>query len=904
MASLWKPYVLWPLWILQTIILVPPLYYQAKLIWLSLVDPALLSGWTVFWLLDFVAMLACLLLVGTEFARYRAKRLDTGFYLKWNAYKILYWVWNLVYIVVFRRDVYGNANVRVALVQLAVFALGITHAVYVWYRGRRLGRSRDDMLPEDGHNLDALSAPKKLNCATSINKTAPLAVRMAMWAKRDPAWMATMPPSVKIVLSTPLWLVRYMVCYSAIIILLPFTGRIPGETRNHWNENTSEDLSQWDYPKPQVTAQEAYSDANSRSRLPSPFPHGDEEAAVDTLSLRTIHEDAALRPSARPAHKRTLQPSPNRLLGPRYLCFIVDDEARSYMTKKVEDWMAQNETRNEPDYVFISYTRQQFYSQIYNDPTVTQQDLFQRRAAAERDKAILTEFGTQAAREANVPAFWIDFECVQPEDDDVEDLDMEDVYRICDIVRGSHSLTIICGPTLDKNMHRISESTSTAADWLLDWGKRLWTLPEALLCPSEHRISIYAVGNEEPERIAKRNLPGRLWDDAATIRQLIDHYEASLQLTKLELISIALECLQRRQTEKRNAGDVAYALMGLLRLRPKVNKADTDFQAFARLSLANDSDMILERLICLRSPSSTSSWHDMQDLWDAKLWHIDPMFQVAEVGHSNTIIIGDAAGTSIDWTSLKMIDFTGTATSYTLRWRYIRTVSAYVLAYAVAWWIILFTLCIPAPRGGGRMDDRDRVNTLKRWTYPWIVWTLVALPVPYMLSNFFQGTINSTQARVFGFVGVPDIDEVERALLGDACGRLKWNLDGSVGGLEGEEQDQRPIFTLVDTLSLTLTTFRANRPPTMMFVGGRERGLLRILLCSYDSARRSFVKETVTRLESVVSTGLPRLDRFHFSVQPELELIDHSGQDLGEQHLYDEDLMELPDVPEFISLDD
>lgn len=71
-----------------------------------------------FWLLDFFAMLACLLLVGVEFARHRTRRLDTTFFLKANAYKFAYWVWNLVYVAVYRRDVYGNANALLAVEHL------------------------------------------------------------------------------------------------------------------------------------------------------------------------------------------------------------------------------------------------------------------------------------------------------------------------------------------------------------------------------------------------------------------------------------------------------------------------------------------------------------------------------------------------------------------------------------------------------------------------------------------------------------------------------------------------------------------------------------------------------------------------------------------------------------------
>ena len=53
--------------------------------------------------------------------------------------------------------------------------------------------------------------------------------------------------------------------------------------------------------------------------------------------------------------------------------------------------------------------------------------------------------------------------------------------------------------------------------------------------------------------------------------------------------------------------------MGLLRLRPKVDSTDSAFQAFARLSLANDSDLLLERLICTLPKSPEQHWSIMDD---------------------------------------------------------------------------------------------------------------------------------------------------------------------------------------------------------------------------------------------------------------------------------------------------
>jgi hypothetical protein len=63
---------------------------------------------------------------------------------------------------------------------------------------------------------------------------------------------------------------------------------------------------------------------------------------------------------------------------------------------------------------------------------------------------------------------------------------------------------------------------------------------------------------------------------------LIDHYENTLQLNHLELASIALECIYQRDFERYLEGDHSYVLMGLLRIRPEIDRTDSAFQAFAR----------------------------------------------------------------------------------------------------------------------------------------------------------------------------------------------------------------------------------------------------------------------------------------------------------------------------------
>jgi hypothetical protein len=104
-------------------------------------------------------------------------------------------------------------------------------------------------------------------------------------------------------------------------------------------------------------------------------------------------------------------------------------------------------------------------------------------------------------------------------------------------------------------------------------------------------------------------------------------------------------------------GDMSYALMGLLRSRPKVNQWDTDFEAFARLSLANDSNMLLERLICMLPHWRDNKWHTIQDEWGVRLWDIYPTCQIAGIGENQIVILDGAFGATIWWKSLAQVAF-------------------------------------------------------------------------------------------------------------------------------------------------------------------------------------------------------------------------------------------------------
>jgi hypothetical protein len=113
------------------------------------------------------------------------------------------------------------------------------------------------------------------------------------------------------------------------------------------------------------------------------------------------------------------------------------------------------------------------------------------------------------------------------------------------------------------------------------------------------------------ETIPKNMAERAYWDDGLLIRQLVDHFEANLQMTQTELLTIGLQSLMDRQTKPFMPAHQIYALMTLTHRRPLPRKKQSLFEAFAELSLMNDSNMILERLVCMLPPRRGEQWHEI-----------------------------------------------------------------------------------------------------------------------------------------------------------------------------------------------------------------------------------------------------------------------------------------------------
>ncbi|MCJ1249069.1 hypothetical protein MMC30_006291 [Trapelia coarctata] len=543
-----------------------------------------------------------------------------------------------------------------------------------------------------------------------------------------------------------------------------------------------------------------------------------------------------------------------KTLEPQFLCFLNKNGFADLLELSV--WRkrmgCQPDTRVE--YVVVSFTTQQFN---------------------ERNRPYLHQVGVHAARAAGVNAYWVSTSCLGRDKKEREN----NVWRICDIVRSAHSLVV-------------AVSGSAATEVLMrEWSMRVWTWPEILLSPGRGDIYIYRRDDsldslDNPIPWAKRNF-AIIWDDAALSGQLLDHYEGSVILTPLELVTLALQCLSNRATIQYLEGDLSYSLMGLLRQRPAIVAKDNAFQAFARLSLANDSNMLLERLICLLPRSPNEPWHSLSDKWDASLWDIYPTTQVCGMGEHDTVIIDGVRGAAIRWNSFTPV-FTlirETMLRHIIRW-ILRTVPFLVLAGLL--WVIT----------AGAFQSRLLAAGLVKIGAVFMGLALtVMLSSPILIRAIYRGKVWDVQPWFFGVEGHMSLPDLELHIFGSYEGKLKWSAFGSplsrhaaeknkgfehfcegqdpsqydevkkrIDAVQSSDHGDR-VFTLVDTHTMTVTLFSATRPPVAVLLCGREGGMQRALLCSYDWRTSSLYRETVLRMETRVSDKMQYMPRVRLGLR-------------------------------------
>jgi hypothetical protein len=171
---------------------------------------------------------------------------------------------------------------------------------------------------------------------------------------------------------------------------------------------------------------------------------------------------------------------------------------------------------------------------------------------------------------------------------------------------------------------------------------------------------------------------------------------------------------------------------------------------------------------------------------------------------------------------------------------------------------------------------------------------IIILASPYLIRLIYSGKLWNTQAWFFGFEGYLDLATIESQIFGAYMGRLKWSTSGSsiskhtvneygecvgvdptvdarvqamVEQARNSAYGAMKVFTLVDTYTLTVTMFLA------VLLCGREGGMQRAVMCSYDWSTQTLYRETVLRMETPVLERMFRVNRFRFGLQRKLSQV-------------------------------
>ena len=299
--------------------------------------------------------------------------------------------------------------------------------------------------------------------------------------------------------------------------------------------------------------------------------------------------------------------------------------------------------------------------------------------------------------------------------------------------------------------------------------------------------------------------------------------------------------------------------MSLLRYRPRMDpRMDPEaspFQALARLSLANDSDRIVERALCLlpNPKKRHNTAFVLEDSLEAEPWNIEPVCQVTGVGNDDSVFLDGCQGTSIRWKNVPRIYFHGRDT-WKKRW------ASRGWRSAPLWFLIGLTMVIV----GGK--DKDPTTALIGTLF-FVIGLAMLLYCPWAVQRMHSAKVWGSSHWFISFEGVLPLKTIERIFFGNAIGRIShapssgpYCARGTHEQIGQEPTDlgnpadlayRYPWSTLIDTgPSMHVHIFQAKRPPTVALICGKEGGMLRVVLCSYEAQGNFLGKESVLRMET------------------------------------------------------
>ena len=505
-----------------------------------------------------------------------------------------------------------------------------------------------------------------------------------------------------------------------------------------------------------------------------------------------------------------------------------------------------------------------------------QRDVFERgtdeegKRRKQKQKNHFIESVRATTLQCGMQAYWLDLECLGKSTEETN----IDVYRMADIYRGANFTLITIGKSDDK--HSIQSWKS--------WGGRVWTLPEALLS----RELRYRIGIDGPVLpITLHELANKAYEHYSEETAIINAYSGKDPLERLERLTLLKSAIWRRgsaalppvspprdaerpmlplqsqPTAMENLSYPAervYALMGFYENRIMPSHLETELQALARLSMANDSDRIAERMVS-KLPyiiQRQACWYADNDLYGSRLWDIEPEIQVVGVTENGALVLDGCRAAVIRWKDFPEVSF---ETTESFR-RYIAGLTPLVLpilAHLLGAWM-------------------QRYSYLTMGVVVSGCALFLHICSPFLIAYSISGRILNTQPWLIGVKGAlspeDEADRVYGATLSSRR-RLSYTPSGSLfsrpseneirEGLQIQYEEARAlqrddVYTLIDTYSASIYYFTAERPPTVCLFTGREGGLGRFVLCSENCTANELHKETVLRMPSYIQRAMSPCD--------------------------------------------
>lgn len=475
-----------------------------------------------------------------------------------------------------------------------------------------------------------------------------------------------------------------------------------------------------------------------------------------------------------------------------------------------------------------------------------------------QSRARLLDNVGQACDELRLNAYWLDEQCMEANWDEKN----YDLYRIADVFRYA-AATVIMLP--DDNSGKPTKSVSDSIlgdrrEWEL-WGDRVWTFPEALVSKKLY----YKVGDGAVNSVGLRQLTNIAFPrEAEEASAIIEHYSGNVTLSRLNFLSLLKDAIWRRSHTPdivlAQPAEGVYALMGFFEHRIMPDYLETELQALARLSMANDDDRFAERMIAMlpKHILDTACWYADDDEYNAKLWDIEPDVQVAGITESGSLVLNGCRTAIIRWKDFPKVVH---RTKGGFRRGFVR-----FLSWTGPYLFILGAAFAQNGAGG--------VIVLIIGLFLWIF-------APWMNAYANSGRVTEVEPWLIGVEGVMSAEEAEWRVYGTIpFGQFPPKIQESPTGsllarplTEGKirkgdrayqmakdfeqhaelDRTGEKVFTLVDTISNSIYYFSARRPPTVCVLVGREGGLGRYLLCSEHCDRNELHKETVIRMPTYVS---------------------------------------------------